>query len=376
VHRTDVLRPLCAGLALALAAACAPGEAAETAAAVAEPTLNVAGWSLREQARVGGPQADEATALFTVAAVAEDADGQFYVSNFGDKRVLVFDSTGAHLRTIGRGGKGPGEFSAPRAVAALGDDVFVLDMGPSRISRFRRADGTHLGDVTLPRNLGVPVDMRAAPDGRVAVEYRGSPLAPVQSPPVVVPVDPRTGVLDMAAAVRMDTVPRVQVKEEKGKRRSLRTLDLPFAPRPVWDLQPGGGLAFGNGAEFVVRRAVGGAISELFRGEGRALPVTRDDRERFFEEPARKSLRDKIRFPETKPFFTGLRVDDAGNLWVNVPSAGEGERWEVRDPSGRTRGELRLPPGARLLYLGRGSAYVVQKDENDVETVVRFALVR
>lgn len=371
------LRALGACLGLALAAACGSGQAAETPrTGVSQATLNVSGWSLREQALAGGSTADENAQLYTVTSVAEDAEGRFYVSNFGEKRVLVFDSTGTYVRTIGRGGKGPGEFSAPRAVAIANGELVVLDLGAARISRFALATGAHLGDVSLPQNVGMPVDMRVAPDGRAAVEYRSKPAAGVQSPTLVVPVNLVSGALDMAAAVRMDTVARVQVRATEGKRKTLRTLDLPFAARPVWDLEPGGAVTYGTGAEFVVRRSAAGAVAERFRAQGQPQPVTRADQEAFFAEPARKSLRGEIRFPESKPFFTGLRVDPAGNVWLNVPAAAEGEQWEVRDPSGRRLGELRLPARARLLHVGGGTVYVLSRDELDVETLTRYALVR
>jgi hypothetical protein len=365
-------------LLAAAASACGRGEAAE-AGGPAKPTATVAGWSLQPAVAVGGPDAGEQEQLFTVTSVAEDPQGRFYVANFGDKRILVFDSTGAWQRTIGRAGNGPGEFTAPRAIAAAGTDgLYVLDLSAGRLSRFRRSDGAYLGGATLPPAAGLPVDMRVAPDGGVAVEFRPRGSSGVNTPAYIARVDTLTGAVDEAGALRLDTVPRFQLKERKEGRTSVRTMDVPFSPRPVWALERDGGVVFGTGAQFVVSRARGAARNEAFRGEGAAQPVTGADRDRYFSEPARASLRgnDEFVFPATKPFFTGLLVDEDGRIWVNVPAPHTGERWQVREASGRLLGEVSLPARQRLMSVGRSTLYVLTRDDTDVETVERLRIVR
>ena len=51
--------------------------------------------------------------LGEVSGLAFDASARLYVADFQDPRVVIFDSTGRHLGTIGRQGEGPGEFTAP-----------------------------------------------------------------------------------------------------------------------------------------------------------------------------------------------------------------------------------------------------------------------
>lgn len=366
------------GAALALAAlalaACSRGEAAD--AAVAEPQLTVAGWSLEPAARVGGAEAPGQEQLFTVSSVAEDADGRFYIANFGDKRVLVFDSAGTFVRAIGRGGRGPGEFAAPRSVAAVGDALLVLDMALGRISRFRRADGAFLGDVAFPQDAGMPAEMRAAPNGSVMVEFRPRTNSGVQSPAYIAPVNAATGAVDRAGRVQLDTVPRVQLRSEKKGSKTVFTIDLPFAPRPVWDVDAGGALLYGTGAEYVVNRAQAAQRAPVFSGTGERRPVSRADREGFFSASEQmEQFRDKVQFPGRHPYFTGLRAGPDGSLWVKMPGAA-GERWEVRDASGRVKGALSLPQGSRLMSVSPAAVYVLSKDEQDVETVHRLRIRR
>jgi hypothetical protein len=365
-----------ARLAAVLAlAACSQGEAADAAAADA-PALAVQGWTLEPAALVGGPDAGEEEQLYTVTSVAEDAEGRFYVANFGDKRILVFDSAGTYLRTIGRGGRGPGEFTAPRAVAPVGDDgLLVLDLVPGRISRFRRSDGRHIADARFADDAGIPVDMRATPTGDVVVEFRPRPQTQMQVPAYLARVDTATGAVDRAGAVTLDTVARVQVtgKTEKGK--TAVTIDVPFAPRPVWDVQADGAVLYGTGARFEVSRARAGAAQVAFRGTGEPRAVSGRDRDKFFEEPSAQQFKGKITFPRTHPFFTGMRTDPHGTVWLRVPVE-RGERWEVRDAAGAVQGTFTLPEGSWLVYASRGSVYVVSKDEDGVEALHRYRVRR
>lgn len=72
-------------------------------------------------------------------------DGHTYISDHVQRRVIVFDSSGRILRTIGRSGEGPGEFIGPTAIALWGrDSLVVTDLTIGRISVFRRSDGEFL----------------------------------------------------------------------------------------------------------------------------------------------------------------------------------------------------------------------------------------
>lgn len=364
-------------LLLALAAAACGNDAPPHAGGVDGLVLDVPGWRLERAARVGGQDADEDHMLYGAQFVADDPQGRFYVLNFGDRRLQVFDSTGAFLRNVGRKGKGPGEFTSPMSVAAVGaDGLFVLESVPARLMRFRRSTGEFVGDVPIEVRQMAPMRMTVASNGRVAVELRTLLNDPTKivSASSVAWVDTATGAVQ--PVVQLDSVTRLRrnVRRPGGTRSTV--MDPPFAPRPVWAPDGRDGVLFGDGAEFAVYRATPGAQPALaFRGEGRAAAVTAEDRRRFLESP-RGKLFGEYEFPERKPFFGGLGVDPYGVVWVQRPGESGVESWEVRGADGSRRGELRLPAGARVLGVTATSVYVVQKDDLDVETLYRYRLVR
>jgi hypothetical protein len=67
--------------------------------------------------------------------VGRDSRGRIYVAGFANGGILVFDSTGAYARTIGRRGPGPGEFEVVSAiVVAPADTVLVFDRRNRRVT--------------------------------------------------------------------------------------------------------------------------------------------------------------------------------------------------------------------------------------------------
>jgi DNA-binding beta-propeller fold protein YncE len=70
--------------------------------------------------------------------VAIASNGDLYVSDgYGNDRVIVYDKNGKFVRTWGKLGAGPGEFSQPHSIAMDSRDrVYVADRNNSRIQIF------------------------------------------------------------------------------------------------------------------------------------------------------------------------------------------------------------------------------------------------
>ena len=104
-----------------------------------------------------------------VSDVAADADGNVYVVDQMADRVLVFDSDGAYLRTLGRSGRELGQLSRPMRIDIRGEIVTVLN--PSGISSSYDLAGGLFTSQPLP--FGAQVATRFG-DGRYAVlSYAG-----------------------------------------------------------------------------------------------------------------------------------------------------------------------------------------------------------
>ena len=68
--------------------------------------------------------------------VAVGDDGSIYVTDFGNKRIQKFSSTGEYVTHWGNSGKQLGDFYNPTGIAVGADSVFVADRDLNRIQKF------------------------------------------------------------------------------------------------------------------------------------------------------------------------------------------------------------------------------------------------
>jgi len=95
--------------------------------------------------------------------LARSADGRIHVLDQKLKQVLQFDASGTHLRTFGRKGQGPGEFSIPVAICASRESIYVVDNGNRSIQRFSLS-GEFLGS---KKTLHSYLDIAVGPGGEL-----------------------------------------------------------------------------------------------------------------------------------------------------------------------------------------------------------------
>jgi len=68
--------------------------------------------------------------------IAVGEDGSIYVSDFGNKRIQKFSSSGEYVTHWGNSGKQLGDFYNPTGIAVSDDFVFVVDRDLNRIQKF------------------------------------------------------------------------------------------------------------------------------------------------------------------------------------------------------------------------------------------------
>lgn len=128
---------------------------------------------------IGGSAGPEPGQLGYVSDALCDADGVFYVAEFGEvQRISKFSPAGQFLKCWGAPGSEPGQFARIRAMA-LGPDgyLYVADACNHRVQVFTR-DGVlvrHWGTPgSAPGELSYPYDLAFAPGDRpvlYVVEY-------------------------------------------------------------------------------------------------------------------------------------------------------------------------------------------------------------
>jgi len=81
-----------------------------------------------------GDEDNEAYLFPRGATLSIDNKGAFYICDYGNKRVQVFDREGRFVRTLGHVGQGPGEYTFPSSVHVDADgNVYITNGGRSLI---------------------------------------------------------------------------------------------------------------------------------------------------------------------------------------------------------------------------------------------------
>lgn len=108
-----------------------------------------------------------------MAGFAISRGGRFYVSDKGNYVVHEYSPAGVHLRTIGRRGSRPGEFSSPANVSVDGDSLLVVNGGRGRVHVVDLRSGVQRWERQLETAPQPLIDLVIA-DGRVYANHLDS----------------------------------------------------------------------------------------------------------------------------------------------------------------------------------------------------------
>ncbi len=264
--------------------------------------------------------------LEDIRALASLPNGRLFVADAGVSRVLVFDSTGRFVETIGREGHGPTEFTALNSLAWLGNTLAALDPGNARIELFGTR-GEWLGSWPVQPLSGRVIRLAPLDSASVVVPWRlpgpdGSLL----------PVGVRFGLGGARDTVPLPERPQlVSGMECTVSGGGFAFIDFPFAPQWVETWVPPFVPLTGRTDEYLLR--IGDPRSDSVRVISYDVPpvaitdaewaAAQDtlNAERARLGPAECEPRRQER-PKARPAFRSVTLDDAGRIWVERPVPG------------------------------------------------------
>jgi hypothetical protein len=344
-------------------------------------------WTTSEEplVSIGAIDDDEAYLFAYVVACVSDVDGRIFVADTRQFRVSVFSESGVFIREFGSEGTGPGEFKALSSMRVVGDQVRILDNGLSRIVVFDTT-GAHLsttqmeaGDDSHPRPAFFHGDsVFAFAGGSHGFDDAGGVFADTLAfymydslgkhlgPIGQVPDSPRLG-FEFRGTVSFDY--------------------LPFGTSPSMH---------GNGREVVFGQGTQKSI-HVVRADGavQQIPVplptetiTSEMKQRFSsnlmrdvrpENEARlKRYLELAEFPDTLPRFDRLRIDTEGLIWVRpyTLSWNPASDWVVLDDRGQIVATATLPASFSPEEIQFDSILGITRDNDGYQFVERYALRR
>jgi len=154
------------------------------------------------------------------------------------------------------------------------------------------------------------------------------------------------------------------------------TLDRP--ERPLLEADRSGRLISANTSDFLIELhdPETGIANTIYRRYERApLDKERVINGQFSHNEQLLRVRQTADYPDTWPALYSVVSDNTGRIWVSTITGEQDElKWWVIGPDGRYTTFL-WPADRKIVRVKNGHAYVVEKDENGFEDVVRYDIL-
>jgi hypothetical protein len=345
-------------------------------------------WRVDEEVRIGGADVEGPTSFGAITQLAVDRAGRTAALDYQAQELRIFAPDGAHLRTVGGPGEGPGELGRPFGVLADGDRFLVADQGNARVSVFAADSGfvvSYPTDFFIYGLSGWDAVIDSAGRIQVLSASGGSRqyLVRIYGP----------------GMTQLDTIPYRSYEDVERVHRGVASWEIPFGRGRMYVAVPSyagdhqvldrtGAIWFAEGpAAYRLKRYVPAGdtlrVVEVHRASRAIAPAARDSAiaevRSSLEGEGIPSELDWSLVPEVHPAIYGVSLSDEGDLWVRTSSFDESPtRYDVLDPEGRYRGTAevlgRVKQGVKPVVRG-DRVWAVVVGDLDEEAIVGGRLV-
>jgi hypothetical protein len=346
-------------------------------------------WKLVLEHEIQPPEGDPGE-LFDPQDVAMNDRGEIFVKDQKPSVIKVFDGSGNFLRSIGREGDGPGEFRVA-FLAVRGDTLITQDPQNARVSTFNTQTGQMVATWRSTCCYWYPIAVDG--QGRVAFYAMGQDSTRPNAQAIV------RARLDGSA---IDTAWATERPRGEGKvwtvtqgKQMQFMMGVPYQTEDVHGIDQGGWLISGWNGEYLLRTTRDGQDTvTLFGRAWTPEPVTGAERTAMVEKRIKEQdgngvpeavLRAAFKpeyIPDTKPSFSSIESDPAGNRWLRLESGDTlNVHYDVFDPAGRWLGPVSIPASRwsgqyQRPAWGRDRVAVIGEGEDGRPVVRVFSIVK
>jgi hypothetical protein len=320
--------------------------------------------------------------LYDVRGGRQFADGAFVIANQGSHELRFYSHEGVLQRSVGRDGSGPNEFRLLDFLEVIADSVWVCDRENQRVSVLDQSgEFVRLISLAAVSTQGLVRCGGVFDDGSILL-LRGEPGT---AEPGLRRAYRRHFVLDRGGSIselgRFFRGESYWVPMGSG----IADVGRPFAREGLTAVRGREWFYSDGGAYRVEQHDIAGRLRAVYSYPEELRSVTQRDLEEYLavirpegKGPSRgEQLLRRAPLPERMPAYAGLVIDREGNVWA-APHAGAKPRncWHIYQRRPPLFAKACLPERFRVLDIAGASVLGVLRDENDVEQIARFRLVR
>jgi hypothetical protein len=360
--------------------------------------------SLVEEVRVGELDGAEEYTFGRVISMTVDSAGAMYVLDRQTLTVRVYDESGRHVRDIGRSGSGPGELKQPHSLDFTPDGrLAVRDFGNARIN-FYDPTGESVGTLTIPGGFSTSTPMHVDTLGRIYTSVIADRIEGQMFRVGYQRFDADGTIGDTIRNPRPDIQTEPLIARSPGG-NSMSATSVPFSRALQWTIDRGGNVVWAITDDYTIHTMQDGRPFRITRTID-AVPVQAAEKAAAEEGVVRNMRQTQPNWswqgaaiPDVKPFIGTLTVAHDGRLWVQVSQPGERQpadpaeqrepgapapvdRWseptvyDVIEPAGTWLARIAAPERFVPMYMRGDHVWGMQRDEYDVNYVVRMRIDR
>jgi len=348
----------------------------------------------KEELSIGVIEGDENYMFGDRISFNTDKEGNFYVSDLHNKRILKYDPQGKYLLTIGRAGQGPGEFES-LSIAQFDKDnnLYVTDRRSKRISFFDNT-GKLFKEISIPamfdaisinkEDFILAKKFERIREGGIAKGLEKFGLFDKKLNPITILKENK---LEPFISIMGGDIN----KQIKSYANSISK--TAFQPHLIYSITDKDFIYFGYPREYEINIcSPEGKLMKKIRRDYEPIPVNKKDRAavikryndnpvfaRRFPEEIRRKIFDALNLRKYKPAYQTFTLMENGWLCIIVDSIeNEYSIFDLFDQEGRYIANfkttiLKTPAAMLNLFFKNGRAYAVAEEEG-FPFVKRYAI--
>jgi len=338
-----------------------------------QPELGI---TFKKEWEIGLEEGDENYIFERIVDADVDDEGRIYVLDFSACNVRIFSPEGKHIRTIGRKGQGPGEFTYPVAVSVINPDTFVVVESASHRFSFFDRKGTFLRYFKT-EFLGSIARVKAIPGNRFLVTQNSFKMEGNKTFMTL-----ELNIIDSTGKIICKICKRQREITDLLQKKKISQKDTPVIS---WCFDRGGNI-------FVVDDIYDYQI-QVFDFQGRLLRVIRrkfkllkkakeemEKEQREIEEAQKRLGIDvgiKVELAEEKPIIGAVCVDERGRLWVATSEGApeSGTAFDIFDREGRYLNKVTLNARGGLFMIKGGYLYFANMMGQEIPKFYKYKIV-
>jgi hypothetical protein len=331
-----------------------------------EPLYENSEFNIVQDLKIGQPSGKPEYMFSQITSLEVDAKGNIYAAEAKENHIRVFDKKGVYLRTVGRPGQGPGEFTFPRHVHVNPAGEIMATDEASRSVKVFSPEGNYLRQYLL--KTFYPMEM----------DYGGGDVFYImdfsREPPgfQLFRLDSRT---EESAQLAVWAIPKM----------SRATV---FEPIMSFAVMLDDRLLYGcptEGYEIQIFSPQGHLEKKIIK-DWDPQPVMAKEKEAILSELKKRYPSDQIQldFPKFHPPYRVVKSDDSGRIIVHVyseytaePSQKTESRFDIFDRDGRYLASFSYPFKTLIekpMLWKAGKFYTVEQDEEGYLYIVRYTV--